>query len=93
MKCFGILIVTANEAFERVASIGLHSNMIMYLTREYNLETTAATIILFIWSAVTNLMPVLGAFISDSYAGRYRMVGFGSIATLLVISSISVLLY
>ncbi|KAJ0031690.1 hypothetical protein Pint_12822 [Pistacia integerrima] len=75
--------IIANEAFERVASIGLHSNMIMYLTREYNLESAAATNILFIWSAVNNLMPVLGAFIADSYAGRYRMVGFGSIATLL----------
>lgn len=86
-----VLMVTANEAFERVASIGLQSNMIMYLTREYNLEATTAAYILFVWSAVSNLMPVLGAFVADSYAGRYRMVGFGSIATLAVISSISLL--
>lgn len=84
-------MVTANEAFERVASIGLQSNMIMYLTREYNLEATTAAYILFVWSAVSNLMPVLGAFVADSYAGRYRMVGFGSVATLAVISSISLL--
>ncbi|XP_044464349.1 protein NRT1/ PTR FAMILY 1.2-like [Mangifera indica] len=74
--------IIANEAFERVASIGLQSNMIMYLTREYNLEAMTAAYILFVWSAVSNLMPVLGAFVADSYAGRYRMVGFGSIATL-----------
>lgn len=79
------MISAANEAFERVASVGLIANMILYLSREYNMETTQASNVLFIWSAATNFTPVLGAFIADSYTGRYRMVGFGSIATLLVI--------
>lgn len=79
------MISTANEAFERVASLGLIANMILYLSREYNMETTEASNTLFIWSAVTNFTPVIGAFIADSYTGRYQMVGFGSIATLLVI--------
>ncbi|XP_031277450.1 protein NRT1/ PTR FAMILY 1.2-like [Pistacia vera] len=75
--------IIANEAFERVASLGLLANMILYLSREYNMETTEASNILFIWSAVTNFTPILGAFIADSYTGRYLMVGWGSIATLL----------
>ncbi|XP_057957148.1 protein NRT1/ PTR FAMILY 1.2-like isoform X2 [Malania oleifera] len=58
-------------------------NMIMYLMREYGLETARGSNILFYWSAATNLMPVLGAFLADSFVGRFRMIGFGSIVSLL----------
>ncbi|KAK0571575.1 hypothetical protein LWI29_018324 [Acer saccharum] len=75
--------IIANEAFERVASFGLSSNMIFYLKTEYNMETTRATNLLLIWSAATNILPVIGAIVSDSYVGRYPMIGFGSIASLL----------
>ncbi|KAK0570717.1 hypothetical protein LWI29_005382 [Acer saccharum] len=75
--------IIANEAFERVASFGLAPNMIFYLTREYNMETKSAANILMIWSAATNLLPVAGAIAADTYLGRHRMIGFGSIASLL----------
>ncbi|KAK9273737.1 hypothetical protein L1049_018547 [Liquidambar formosana] len=76
--------IIANEAFEKVASYGLVLNMIVYLRREYGMETTAGTNVLFLWSAATNFMPIIGAFIADSYVGRYRMIGFGSIISLLM---------
>ncbi|KAL5850460.1 hypothetical protein ACOSQ3_008512 [Xanthoceras sorbifolium] len=75
--------IIANEAFERVASFGLSPNMIFYLKTQYNMETTTATNLILIWSAVTNILPVVGAIIADSYVGRYPMIGFGSIASLL----------
>ncbi|KAL5850462.1 hypothetical protein ACOSQ4_008475 [Xanthoceras sorbifolium] len=75
--------IIANEAFERAASFGLGPNMIFYLTKEYNMETTRAANIILIWSAATNLLPVAGAIVADSYVGRYPMIGFGSIASLL----------
>ncbi|KAL9440222.1 hypothetical protein AB3S75_018975 [Citrus x aurantiifolia] len=75
--------IIANEAFENMASNGLMPNMIMYLCREYNMETTAATNVLFIWTAATNFVPILGAFLADSYVGRYLMIGFGCIISLL----------
>lgn len=46
--------------------------------------TTGNNIILF-WSAATNFLPVLGAFIADSFLGRYRMIGVGTIFSLLVL--------
>ena len=49
------------------------------------METTAATNVLFIWITATNFVPILGAFLADFYVGRYPMIGFGCIISLLVI--------
>ena len=78
------MCAAANEAFEGVASFGLMPNMILYLTREFGMQIASAANVLFIWSAATNFMPILGAYLADSYVGRYRMIGFGSIVSLLV---------
>ncbi|KAK0572507.1 hypothetical protein LWI29_032514 [Acer saccharum] len=75
--------IIANEAFERVASFGLSPNMIFYLKTRYNMETTTATNLILFWNAATSMLPVVGAIVADSYVGRYPMIGFGSIASLL----------
>lgn len=85
---FFFLFVIANEAFGRVASVGLTPNMILYLTREYGLETAKAATVVFIWSAANGFNQIIGAFLADSYLGKYRMVGFGSILSFLVKSSL-----
>ncbi|KAM7459373.1 hypothetical protein LguiA_036367 [Lonicera macranthoides] len=73
----------ANESMEKVASYGLSPNMILYLMRDYHMEMSSGSNLLFFWSAATNFMPVLGAFLADSCVGRFRMIGFGSIISLL----------
>ncbi|KAL2516185.1 Protein NRT1/PTR FAMILY 1.2 [Forsythia ovata] len=75
--------IIANEAFEKVASYGLLPNMIFYLMRVYNMGVTRATNVIFFWSAATNFMPLIGAFVADSFLGRYLTIGIGSIASLL----------
>ncbi|KAK9273971.1 hypothetical protein L1049_018785 [Liquidambar formosana] len=75
--------IIANEALEKVASYGLMPNMIVYLMGEYGMETTTGSNVLFFWSAATNFMPIVGAFVADSFAGRFRTIGFGSMASLL----------
>ncbi|CAI9757608.1 unnamed protein product [Fraxinus pennsylvanica] len=75
--------IIANEAFEKVASYGLLPNMIFYLMRVYNMGVTRATNIIFLWSAATNFMPLIGAFVADSFLGRFLTIGLGSIASLL----------
>lgn len=77
--------MTATEAFERVATIGLSPNMIVYLRREFGMETAKAANVILFWSAATNFTPIIGAFIADSYMGKYRMIGFGSVLCFLVI--------
>lgn len=56
----------------------------MYLTREYGMDAAQAAQLLFLFSSATNFTPILGAVLADSYVGRYRMIGFGCMASLLV---------
>ncbi|KAJ7965964.1 Protein NRT1/ PTR FAMILY 1.2 [Quillaja saponaria] len=71
------------DTFEKMASIGLMPNMILYLKSEYGLQNARAVNILFLWSSATNFMPIVGAFLCDSFVGRFRMVSYGSITSLL----------
>ncbi|XP_076918087.1 protein NRT1/ PTR FAMILY 1.2-like [Bidens hawaiensis] len=75
--------IIVNEAFEKVASYGLTPNMIFYLMEVYHMELVTATSILSIWSALSNGLSIFGAFISDSYLGRFRVIAIGSFSTLL----------
>ncbi|CAL5439738.1 unnamed protein product [Camellia sinensis] len=75
--------IIANDALVKVASYGLSANMILYVMGDYHIGVTQATNILFLWSAATNFFPLVGAFISDSYLGRYLTIGLGCITSLL----------
>ncbi|GMI80604.1 nitrate transporter 1.12 [Hibiscus trionum] len=75
--------IFASEAFQQVASVGLLPNMILYLTGEYGLGNAEAANLIFIWSAANQFTPIIGAFLADSYVGRYLMIVFGSIVSFL----------
>lgn len=77
-------IKTGNETLERLGTIGLLSNFMVYLTRVFHLEQVDASNVINIWSGFTNLTPLVGAFISDAYVGRFKTIAFASFATLLV---------
>ncbi|KAL0374372.1 UNVERIFIED_CONTAM: protein NRT1/ PTR FAMILY 1.2 [Sesamum radiatum] len=80
----------ANEAFEKIASYGLQPNMILYLITEYNFSAASGTSTLFIWGAISNFMPIFGAFLSDSYFGRFLVIAVATVTTLTVrLSSLS----
>lgn len=78
------LIWIASQALEKLAYYGLAPNMILYLTGEYGMATTEAAKIILLWSAATNFFPLAGAFVADSYTGRFPLIGFGSSTSLLV---------
>ena len=50
------------------------------------MEAAAATNVILLWSAATNFTPILGAFLADSYFGRYSTIAFGLFLNLLVSS-------
>ncbi|KAE9607919.1 putative proton-dependent oligopeptide transporter family, major facilitator superfamily [Lupinus albus] len=79
--------ILGNETFERLASFGLFTNFIVYLTRELHLDDVNASNIINIWFGITNFAPLIGAFISDAYIGRFRTIAYASCSTLLVSSS------
>ncbi|CAH9135718.1 unnamed protein product [Cuscuta epithymum] len=75
--------IIANEALEKVSSYGLAPNMILYLMKDYGMGVTKGQNLLFFWSAATNFLPLLGAFLADSYLGRFLTIALGSLSTLL----------
>ncbi|GMI79824.1 nitrate transporter 1.7, NRT1/ PTR family 2.13 [Hibiscus trionum] len=75
--------ILGNETFERFATIGLLSNFMVYLMREFNMDQVSASNVIYIWSGVTNFAPLVGAFISDAYVGRFLTIGFSSVASFL----------
>ncbi|XP_024980332.1 protein NRT1/ PTR FAMILY 1.2-like [Cynara cardunculus var. scolymus] len=75
--------IIGNEALEKVGSYGLVPNMILYLMNDYKIGVAKGTNILFFWSAATNFAPIFGAFLSDSYLGRFSTIALGSLFSLL----------
>uniref|UniRef100_A0A2N9H1W9 Major facilitator superfamily (MFS) profile domain-containing protein n=1 Tax=Fagus sylvatica TaxID=28930 RepID=A0A2N9H1W9_FAGSY len=75
--------IIVNESFEKVASYGLMPNMIFYLMNVYHMETVNGTTILFMWSAISNALAIVGAFLSDSFLGRFWVITLGSFCSLL----------
>ncbi|KAJ0508289.1 putative proton-dependent oligopeptide transporter family [Helianthus annuus] len=59
----------------------------------YQMEVVSGTSILSIWSALSNGLCIFGAFISDSYLGRFRVIATGSFSALLVCQNHPILLF
>ncbi|KAF7848597.1 hypothetical protein BT93_L1813 [Corymbia citriodora subsp. variegata] len=72
-----------NESFEKLASMSLVSNITVYLRTEYNMGGILLVNVVNIWSGSSNITSLAGAFISDTYLGRFRTLLFGSLASLL----------
>lgn len=68
--------------------MGLHVNMILYLLQEYNFDPATGAIVVFLWNAVSNCIPMFGAFLSDSGLGRFRVIALGTIIDLAVSTTI-----
>lgn len=71
--------VLGNDTFERLASMGLLANFMQFLLTVFHLDLVSASNVLNIWSGVTNFIPLLGAFISDAYIGRFWTIAFASV--------------
>ncbi|XP_059433278.1 protein NRT1/ PTR FAMILY 1.2-like [Corylus avellana] len=74
--------IIVNESFEKVASYGLMPNMIFYLMKGYHMQSANGASILFFWAAISNGLAIVGAFLSDAYLGRFRVITIGSFSSL-----------
>ncbi|KAJ6871226.1 hypothetical protein NC652_036785 [Populus alba x Populus x berolinensis] len=72
-----------NESFEKLASMGLIANLTVYLQTRFNMDGIQLVNVFNIWSGSTNVTPLLGAFLSDTYLGRFRTLICGSTASFL----------
>ncbi|CAM0147159.1 unnamed protein product [Urochloa decumbens] len=74
--------VIGNETCEKLGTIGTTANLLVYLTTVYGMKGASATTLLSLWGGTVNTAPVLGAFLSDSYLGRYATIALASMASL-----------
>lgn len=76
---------TGNETFEKLGAIGTLANLLVYLTTVFNLSSITATNIVNIFNGSASLATLLGAFLCDTYFGRYKTLGFCTFASFLVL--------
>ncbi|CAJ1940814.1 unnamed protein product [Sphenostylis stenocarpa] len=84
-----IKYIIGNESFEKLASMSLISNLTMYLLTNYNLSGIYVVNVVQIWNGSSNIFSIVGAFISDTYLGKFWTLISGSIFSLLGILTIT----
>ncbi|KAL0384971.1 UNVERIFIED_CONTAM: protein NRT1/ PTR FAMILY 2.11 [Sesamum radiatum] len=76
--------VIGNETFEKLGTIGTSSNLLVYLTTVFNMKSITATNVINVFNGTCNFGTLLGAFLSDTYLGRYKTLGIASISSFLI---------
>ncbi|KAL5799285.1 hypothetical protein ACOSQ4_032169 [Xanthoceras sorbifolium] len=67
------------EMAERFAFYGLAGNLITYFTNVLHEPTATAAKNVNTWVGVSAIFPILGAFIADSYLGRFKTILLASV--------------
>lgn len=74
---------------ERFAFAAIYVNLTSYLTGPMGQSTAVAAENVNVWSSICFMLPICGAFLADSYLGRYMTIFFFSILYILVINWLS----
>ncbi|XP_010460223.1 PREDICTED: protein NRT1/ PTR FAMILY 2.12-like [Camelina sativa] len=78
-----ITFILGNETLEKLGSIGVSANFMLYLRNVFHMEPVEASNVYYLWMGLTNFAPLLGALISDAYIGRFKTIAYASFFALL----------
>ena len=69
-----IKYIVGNEAAERYSYYGMKSILVVFMTQKLLLSNSEAVSTYHLFSAACYLLPLLGAFISDRFLGKYKTI-------------------
>ena len=73
------VLFEGNECCERLAFYGMSSNLVRYFKNHLNEHSATASRNLSTWTGTCYLTPLIGAFVADTYLGRYWTIASFSI--------------
>ncbi|KAL8518822.1 hypothetical protein ACS0TY_009972 [Phlomoides rotata] len=76
-----------------MATIGLLANFMVFLRTQFHLDQVMASNVINIWSGITNFLPLIGAFISDAYLGRFRTIACASVASFMGMVTLTLIVW
>ncbi|XP_021748080.1 protein NRT1/ PTR FAMILY 5.10-like isoform X1 [Chenopodium quinoa] len=82
-RWFSALFIIWVEMAERIAFYGISSNLISFLTGKLGQSTAMAAVNINAWSGVASLLPIFGAVIADSFAGKFYTIIVSSVIYIL----------
>ncbi|XP_031276114.1 protein NRT1/ PTR FAMILY 8.1-like [Pistacia vera] len=71
--------ILGNECCERLAYYGMSTNLVNYLQKQLSQGNVTASNNVTNWSGTCYITPLIGAFLADSYLGRYWTIASFSI--------------
>lgn len=77
------LLIIGVEVAERLAFNGIHGNLVTYLTDVMHQSAASAAKNVNLWFGVATIVPFIGAFVADTYLGRYWTILLSSLVYLL----------
>ncbi|KAJ3676485.1 hypothetical protein LUZ60_003897 [Juncus effusus] len=88
-SCLLVSLFPVYEIFERLAYYGVAANLVQYLTTVLHEDMVSSVRNVTNWWGVVWLTPLLGAYIADTYLGRFWTFTIASIINLLGMAMLS----
>ncbi|MCO5546863.1 hypothetical protein L7F22_000300 [Adiantum nelumboides] len=70
------IFIIGYEIIDRLAYFGIVANLVLYIQDELHQGTVSATKNVNYFKGATLVLPILGAFLADSYLGKFRTIAY-----------------
>ncbi|XP_051122490.1 protein NRT1/ PTR FAMILY 2.13 [Andrographis paniculata] len=85
--------ILGNETCERLATVGMLANFSVFLMTQFHMDQVLSSNVMSVWNGFTSFSPLLGAFISDSYLGRFKTLAFATISAFMGMMMLTVIMW